>query len=379
MAGGLLAGAAAWPHAVRAEVSVVSDPPRRWGRDAGPLVIPDPDVLVLDEAFRSLVVGNALIERVWTGGAWLEGPAWSSIGRYLVMSDTRTDRQYRYLWETGGVTVMREPSGHSNGNAFDFEGRQVICQHLARRVVRVEHDGSVRVIADHFEGRPLNSPNDVVPHPDGSLWFTDPPYGTTLAEGRPDAAGGPTNPQGLLNPGLGLGLLAVPGGDRRQPAGVYRWDPSGRLDQVLSEVDLPMPNGIAFSPDHRTLYLSSTEQGPGTPPPPGGDKAVHAFEVSGTRLSSGRVLSDMRVDGAPCPPDGIKVDVMGNLWCASSGKEGHAGVVVLAPSGKPLGRIRLPEVCANMAFGGPRRNMLFMAATRSLYRLQVNVQGAAPS
>ncbi|MDT8264974.1 SMP-30/gluconolactonase/LRE family protein, partial [Roseomonas sp. DSM 102946] len=107
--------------------------------------------------------------------------AWSSIGRYLVMSDTRTDRQYRYLWETGGVTVMREPSGHSNGNAFDFEGRQVICQHLARRVVRVEHDGSVRVIADHFEGRPLNSPNDVVPHPDGSLWFTDPPYGTTLA------------------------------------------------------------------------------------------------------------------------------------------------------------------------------------------------------
>ena len=139
-----------------------------------------------------------------------------------------------------------------------------------------------------------------------------------------------------------------------------------------------MPNGLAFSPDGRTLYVSSTEQGPGAPPPPAGSKAVHAYDVDGARLRNGRVLSDMVVDGAPCPPDGIKADVHGHLWCACSGRLGHAGVEVLDPAGKPVCRIRLPEAASNLCFGGPRRNVLFVTATRSLYRLQVNTQGAAP-
>ena len=361
--------------------SVVSQPSRRWGADADPVLIPDPDVLVLDEGFRPRLVGNAIIERAWTGGDWLEGPAWSAVGRFLVFSDTPRNRQHRFLWETGGVSVFREPSFHSNGNCFDLEGRHVVCEHFNRRVVRFGHDGLMRVLADNFEGRPLNSPNDAAAHPrDGSLWFTDPAYGTTLAEGRPDEAGGPTNPDGRLHPRVGAELAGAFGGGHRQPAGVYRWDPDGggRVERALGEDELASPNGVAFSPDGQTLYVSSTGQTPGVPPPPAGDNAIHAYDVVGKGLRNGRVLSGMVVDGVPCPPDGIKVDVSGHLWCASSGPLGHAGVVVLDTAGKPVCRIRLPEACSNLCFGGPRRNMLFMMATRSLYRLQVNTQGAAP-
>lgn len=360
--------------------NVLSRPQRRFGPgDLDPVTLPDPDVLWLDDGFGKLVLGNAVVERVWTGGEWLEGPAWSSAGRFLVFSDVRANRQLRLLWETGSVSTFREPSFHSNGSIFDHQGRQVACQHFARRVVRYEHDGTARVIADAHEGRPLNSPNDVVSHPDGSLWFTDPVYGTTLAEGRPDDAGGPTNPDGRLDPRIGIETPGPVGPAARGPAGLYRWDPSGRLDRVLDEAALPSPNGLAFSPDHRTLYVTSTGQGPGEPPPPGGDKAVHAFPVEGDRLGKGRVFFDMTIDGTQCGPDGLKADVFGNLWCAVSGPLGLSGVVALGPDGRPLGRIRLPEVCANLAFGGPRRNILYMAATRSIYRLQVNTQSAAPS
>lgn len=361
--------------------TVVSRPPRRWGADADPVLIPDPDVLVLDEGFAPLLVRNAVVERLWTGGDWLEGPAWSAVGRFLVFSDPRANRQYRWLWETGGVSVFREPSYHSNGNLFDAEGRHVVCEHFNRRLVRFGHDGLLRVLADGFEGRPLNSPNDAAAHPsDGSVWFTDPAYGTTLAEGRPDEAGGPTNPEGRLNPLVGAESAGAFGGRRRQPAGVYRRDAgSGRVERALGEDELASPNGLAFSPDGGTLYLSSSEQAPGVPPPPAGSKAVHAYDVeAGGRLRNGRVLCDMVVDGAPCPPDGIRVDAHGNVWCACSGPLGHAGVVVLSPAGKPVCRVRLPEACSNLCFGGPRRNMLFITATRSLYRLQVNTQGAAP-
>lgn len=363
-----------------APATVVSQPPRRWGAEAGPVVIPDPDVLILDPGAAPLFVRNAIIERVWAGGDWLEGPAWSAVGRFLVVSDTRADRQYRCLWETGGVSVFRAPSGHSNGNAFDAGGRLVVCEHFNRRIVRFGHDGRMRVLADRCDGRPLNSPNDAAVHPDGGVWFTDPAYGTTLAEGHPDEAGGPTNPDGRLDPQLGAEAAGLIGGNRRQPAGVYRCDPSdGRVERVLGEDALPCPNGIAFSPDGRMLYLSSTEQEPGTPPRPPGDGAVHAFDVvDGRSLRNGRVLCGMVVDGAPCPPDGIKADVSGHLWCASAGVLGHAGVVVLDPAGTPVARIRLPEACSNMCFGGPRRTTLFMAATRSLYRLELNTQGAAP-
>ncbi|GJD96693.1 SMP-30/gluconolactonase/LRE family protein [Methylobacterium iners] len=381
-AGGVALGASALA-AGRAEAAEtgapVGQPPRRFGAEADPILLPDPDVVALDPAFGSLTVGSAVIERVWTGGEWLEGPAWSAMGRYLVFSDVRRSRQHRHLWEDGAVTVFRADSYNSNGNAFDFGGRQLVCEHFNRRVVRFEHDGTRRVLADAFEGRSLNSPNDVVPHPDGSVWFTDPTYGTNLAEGRPDEPGGPTNPLGRLNPRVGIETTLPPAGTPRAGPGLYRWDSCGRVAQVLGETELGMPNGLAFSPDHRTLYVTSTGQGPGEPPPRAGDGAIHAFTVEGDRLASGRRLFDMVVEGVRCGPDGLKVDVFGNLWCAASGPAGYAGVVVLEPGGRPIGRIRLPEVCANVSFGGPRRNILFMTATRSLYRLQVNVQGAAPS
>src|SRR5690606_14573720 len=181
----------------------VSTPPRDFAPGAAPAPYPDPDVLAVDPAFNALRVFNAPIQRLFTGSLWAEGPAWSSQGRYLVWSDIPNNRQLRWLEDDGRVTVLRQPSNNSNGNTFDFEGRQLSCEHLTRRVVRYEHDGTATVIADAYDGRPLNSPNDVVPHPDGGYWFTDPPFGGSLYEGTPDAAGGPSNPDGLLNPRAG--------------------------------------------------------------------------------------------------------------------------------------------------------------------------------
>jgi gluconolactonase len=348
--------------------------PDRWALGSPPVRIPDPDVLVLDPAFAPLTVPNALIERAWTGGDWLEGPAWSNGGRFLVFSDVRRDCQYRMLWENGAVSVFRTPSGNSNGNIFDHQGRQVICQHLARRVVRVEHDGSVKMLAGAAVGSPLNSPNDLVSHPDGSIWFTDPIYGRGLGEGQPDEPGDPGNRLGQLDLRIGAALLDPPPSGHRQPAAVYRIDASGRVRQVLGNEQVPMPNGLAFSPDFKTLYVSSTASRDHA-----GGQSVHMFAVEGDRLAQGRVLFDMVVDGQRCSPDGLKVDRGANLWCAISGPPGYTGVVVLTPAGKAIGRIRLPEVCANVSFGGPRRDTLFMTATRSIYRLQLNIQGAAPS
>ena len=213
--------------------SVVTNPPRQWGPSAPPTIYPDPDVIIVDPSFGELVVGLTAIRRLWTGARWAEGPAWSGQGRYLVFSDVHTDTQYRYLWDTGEVSVFRKPSYHSNGNTFDFQGRQIGTQDFHRRVVRWEHDGSMTVIADSFEGKPLNSPNDLVPHPDGSIWFTDPPYGARLLEGHTDFPGGPANADGLLNPLVGQPDAGVIGGKQRElPTNTYRWDPSGRLDQI---------------------------------------------------------------------------------------------------------------------------------------------------
>ena len=222
------------------------------------------------------------------------------------------------------------------------------------------------VIADQFEGKALNSPNDLVPHPDGSIWFTDPPYGDTLSEGHPDEAGGSANPGGRLNPRIGAPDAGVIGGKKRElPNSVYRWDPSGRLEVVVTEEQLPDPNGICFSPDYKTLYVISTGKGPGDTGA-GGSGNVFAFDVQGTKLSGMRRFTDMMVDGVKCGPDGMRADVFGNLWISSNTVLGYAGVVVFTPEGKLLGRIRLPEVCANLSFGGPKRNMLFMCASQSL-------------
>jgi gluconolactonase len=271
------------------------------------------------------------------------------------------------------------PSNNSNGNTFDFQGRQLSCEHLTRRVVRYENDGSVTVIADSFNGKRLNSPNDVVPHPDGSIWFTDPPYGGQLYEGEPDVAGGPSNPSGRVNPRLGQPAGFVPG-KRELPTNVYRADPSGRIDVVVTEDQLPDPNGLCFSQDYKKLYVISTGKGPGDTGA-GGKRDMHVFDVGAdNKLSNQKLFSDFMIDGIKCGPDGVRCDVDGNLWVSSNaGRElGYSGVTVWTPEGKLIGRIRLPETTANLCFGGPKRNRLFMAASQSLYAVYVRTQGAAP-
>jgi len=342
--------------------SVVTTPPRDFGPNAPPTTyFTDPDVIAVDPSFNAVVQANSAIKRLWTGALWAEGPAWCGGGRYLIWSDIPNDRHLRLLEEDERVTVFRSPSNNSNGNTFDFQGRQVSCEHFTRRVVRYEHDGSMTVVADAYEGKSLNSPNDVVAHPDGSYWFTDPPYGRSLYEGRP--------------------------GPRDLPNGVYRVEdrqaaPSaaGTITRVAFEEQVPDPNGLAFSPDYKKLYVVSTGKGPGDRGP-GGRGNMFVFDVgSGGTLSNPRVFADFVIDGVRCSPDGVRCDVSGNVWCSSNAGRavGYNGVTVWTPEGKLIGRIRLPEVCANLCFGGPKRNRLFMAASQSLYALYVNTQGAGP-
>src|SRR5262245_42381657 len=349
--------------------SVISNPPRDFTPGAPPVTYPDPDVITIDPAFNSLRVDNTPIQRLWTGGLWCEGPAWCSQGRYLVWSDIPNNRQMRWIEEDGRITVFRQPSGNSNGNTFDHQGRQLSCEHSGRRVVRYEHDGSITVIADAFQGKRLNSPNDVACHPDGSYWFTDPPFGGSIYEGMPDAPGGPSNKQGTLNAKVGQpagsGVLK-----RELSSNVYRADPSGRVDMVISEEALGgAPNGITFSPDYKRVYIVNR-----------GMVSALGIAGAGAQVGKPRQFADFMVDGIRCGTDGIRADVYGNLWASSNAGSnvGYSGVTVWNADGKLLGRIRLPEVCANVCFGGPKRNRLFMAASQSLYAVYVNTQGAAP-
>src|SRR5213595_1793282 len=348
--------------------SVITNPPRDYSPGAPPVTYVDPDVITVDPAFNGLRQGNTPILRLWTGSLWAEGPAWSSQGRYLVWSDIPNNRQMRYLDDDGRITVFRSPSNNSNGNTFDFQGRQLSCEHGARRVVRYEHDGSITTIADSYQGKRLNSPNDIAVHQDGSVWFTDPPYGGSLYEGQVDVAGGPSNQQGRLNPKAGqpagAGTLK-----RELPTNVYRVDPSGRIDMAASEEALgSVPNGIAFSPDYKKVYIVAR----------GG--VVSGDVTADNKIANIQPFSNFTVDGVRCGTDGIRVDVYGNVWCSSNAGNsiGYSGVTVHSPQGKMIGRIRLPEVCANLAFGGPKRNRLFMAAGQSLYAVYVNTQGAGP-
>ena len=360
--------------------SVVTSPPRDFGPNAAPNVyVWDPDIVIVDPLFMDYVQGNTPIQRLWTGSLWAEGPAWNAEGRYVVWSDIPNNRQLRWLDDNGAVSVFRSPSNNSNGNTFDFQGRQISCEHLTRRVVRYELDGSGTVIADSFNGKRLNSPNDVVPHPDGSIWFTDPPYGGQLYEGEPDAAGGSSNAAGRLNPRLGQPPGFI-GGKRELPTNVYRVDPSGRMDVVVTEDQLPDPNGLCFSPDYKKLYVISTGKGPGDTGA-GGKGDMHVFDVGAdNKLSNQKLFSDFMINGIKCGPDGARCDVDGNVWVSSNARDdlGYSGVTVWTPEGKLIGRIRLPEVTANLCFGGPKRNRLFMAASQSLYAIYVSTQGAAP-
>jgi len=221
---------------------------RVYGPDAPPNIYPDPDILILDPAANDCFIGHSSIKRVKTGFEWAEGPAWSAQGQYVVFSDVTKDIQYRYIWETGEITEYRRQSFNSNGNTFDFQGRQITAQHYLRRVIRWEHDGSMTIIADNYNGQPLNSPNDIAPHKDGSIWFTDPYYGAQLAEGHPDPGVAIFNPKGLANPNIGNGSAGIIGSQKQvRPPSIYRWDPSGRLDVILEGKPGLVPNGIAFS------------------------------------------------------------------------------------------------------------------------------------
>ncbi len=308
------------------------------------------DIIAIDPSFNDLIQPGTAIHRLYRnmGLSFAEGPAWSTQGRYLVWSDIPKNRQMRWSEDDGRVSVFRAPSNNSNGNTFDFRGRQISCEELTRRVVRYEHDGTATVLADSYNGRRLNSPNDIVAHPDGSCWFTDPPYGDELDEGK-----------------------------RELPTNCYRIDPSGRIDLVITEDQVPDPNGLAFSPDYKKLYVVSTGKGAGDTGP-GGKDDLFVFDVRADNTLTGQKrLSDFMIDGVKCRPDGLRCDAGGNLWCASNGRHvGYSGVTVWTPSGQLLGRIRLPEACANICFGGPNRNRLFMAAGQSLYAVDTATRGA---
>jgi len=300
---------------------------------------PDPLVRVIDESFNAQRLPLAKVERIATGCRWAEGPVWVGDARCLLWSDIPNNRILRWDEETGAVSVFRQPSGYANGATRDRNGRLIHCEHGGRRVVRTEADGSVVAIAEHFEGKRLNSPNDVVCKSDGSIWFTDPSFGIL---------------------GYYEGGKAPP----ELPTNVYRLDVDGSLTVVAEGIN--QPNGLAFSPDESLLYIVESRSTP---------RRILAYDVTqqGRALSGGRILIDAGPKGTP---DGFRVDIHGNLWCGwGMGEAGLDGVHVFNPDGKLIGCIDLPERCANLCFGGLHRNRLFMAASTSVYALYVNTQG----
>jgi gluconolactonase len=296
--------------------------------------------VTLDRRFEACFAGHVRVERLWTGARWAEGPAWFAAGRYLVFSDIPNDRMMRFDETDGSVSVFRAPAFNSNGNSVDALGRLVSCEHRARRVTRTELDGSVTVLADRWRGRRFNSPNDVVVKSDGSVWFTDPDYGI-MSDYEGEKAEGEV---GACN--------------------VYRIDPSsGAVDAVAT--DFVKPNGIAFSPDEKVLYVADT----GGSHVEGGPRHIRRLEVG----ADGRTLGASRVF-AECSAglfDGFRADAEGRIW-TSTGE----GVHCYLPDGTLAGKILVPELVANVEFGGPRRNRLFICGTTSLYSVFLTTTGA---
>ena len=315
---------------------------RDWNQ--GVIRYPDPAVETLDERFIKYGIGNAAVERLFTGCRWAEGPVWFGDTRCLIWSDIPNNRMLRWTEETGEVSVFRSPTNHSNGNTRDRQGRLVTCEHTGRRVTRTEHDGAITVLMDSFEGKPINSPNDVVVHSDGSVWFTDPGYGLLL------------NYEGQR-------------AEAELPNRVYRLEPDTGTATIVAD-DFLRPNGLCFSPDESLLYIVDT----GRSHDPNGPSHIRVLDVTAdNRLENGRLFVDMN----PGMADGIRCDEDGNLWAGAGwAGPGSDGVHCYAPDGTRIGQIHLPEICANLCFGGANKNRLFMAGSQSLYAVYVETAGA---
>jgi gluconolactonase len=302
---------------------------------------PDPAIEILHPSFAKYRLASAAVERLATGFRWCEGPVWFGDGRYLLWSDIPNERIMKWEEETGAVSTFRRPSNFANGNTRDRQGRLITCEHGGRRVTRTEYDGSITVLIDRFDGKRLNSPNDVVVKSDGSIWFSDPPFGI-------------------------LGDYEGHRAEQELPGNLYRLDPATGRASVM-DGEIAGPNGLAFSPDERRLYVVESRATP---------RNILAYDVSedGTRITNRRVL----ISAGPGTPDGFRVDEDGNLWCGwGMGDAKLDGVMVFSPQAEPIGRIALPERCANLCFGGRKRNRLFMAASQSVYALYVNTRGVA--
>ncbi len=356
---------------------------RDYGPGAEPVRYPDPDIVTLDPRFKKYALGNTPIQRLYHSPnmLWAEGPAWNGVGRYLLWSDIPNNVQHRWLEEDGHVSTFRNPAGNSNGNTFDHQGRQISCEHGNRRVVRYEYDGSLTVLAEKFDGKSLNAPNDAVVHPNGDIWFTDPGYGS-----------------------LGHYEGEKAKGDSKQPyqkEAVYRIDGKTlKIEKVTDEIF--KPNGLCFSPDYKKLYVADT----GASHYPEAPKNIKVWDVvEEKKLAGGKEFASMKlampidvkatyhqppfrvdtVDGqkqmvkeAAGFADGIRCDIDGNIW-ASAGwvGDGYDGVHVFEPTeGVRIGQIRLPEICSNVCFGGTKRNRLFMTGSTSVYAVYTETQGA---
>jgi gluconolactonase len=315
----------------------------RWER--GLSHYPDQCIEVHDKRFKKYLMGNTAVERLWTGARWAEGPVWFGDARCLLFSDIPNNRLLRWDEVTGAVTTYRQPSNYCNGNTRDREGRLITCEHGARRVTRTEHDGSITVLMDSYQGKRLNAPNDVVVASDGAIWFTDPGYGILM------------NYEGYK-------------AEYELPTNVYRLDPDTGKATVVAD-DFHKPNGLCFSPDEKRLYIVDT----GVTHDEAAPSHIRAFDVTagGKKLRGGKEFINMK----PGFADGIRCDRDGNLWSSSGwGNPKNNGVLVLTPGGDLIGQIHLPEPCGNLCFGGRSKNRLFMAGSQSLYALYVEAQGA---
>ena len=300
---------------------------------------PDPAVQVLDASFNRYRLPLASVERLSTGCRWSEGPVYFGDGRYVLWSDIPNDRILKWEEETGAVSVFRKSSNNANGNTRDRQGRLVTCEHRGRRVIRTEYDGAITVLADSYQGKKLNSPNDVVVKSDGSIWFTDPPFG----------------------------LLGYYEGEKYEPelpANVYRVDGQTGAITVVAD-DVQGPNGLAFSPDESKLYVVESRAMP--------SRKLRVFDVNGSTLAPAG-CSSMPVPARPMASASISTAICGaaGAWARRSSTACASSI----PPAEPIGHIALPERCANLCFGGRWRNRLFMAASHGLYALYVNTQGA---